>query len=192
MTLTGCGDGDRKPDGVMLPTDRFHDGDLAFRRGTGLTSRVVLAADHRGLYSHVGLLKRMEARWYVVHAVPGEPDYPGDEDRVKVDAVEHFFSRPLAAGGAVMRVKDAPERARRAVEHALVLYRNGVLFDHEYDLTDTTRMYCTEMVDFVYKKEGVDLSEGRLSRVNIPLFNGDYLLPNDIAQSGKLCLIYMF
>ena len=86
----------------------------------------------------------------------------------------------------------APEQARRAAERALALARAGVLFDHDYDLTDTAQMYCTELIEFVYKKGGIDLSEGRLSKINIPLFNGDYLLPCDIAQSGKLCLIYKF
>lgn len=53
-------------------------------------------------------------------------------------------------------------------------------------------MYCTELIDFVYRKEGIDLPEGRVSHVNIPGFRGDYLLPNDIAQSKRLCLIYYF
>lgn len=175
-----------------LPAGLFQDGDLAFRRGTGLTSRVVLAADKSGAYSHVGILKWMDGKWHVIHAVPGEPDYRGDEDRVKAEAIESFFARTRAASGAVMRVEDAPEPARRAAGHARRLFRAGVLFDHEYDLTDTVRMYCTELVDYVYKLEGVDLSEERLSKIDIPLFDGYYLLPNDIARSERLRLIYVF
>ncbi len=192
LGLVSCRERERVWEPAELPTDLFQDGDLVFRRGMGFTSRVVLAADRDGAYSHVGILKRIDGKWCVIHAVPGEPDYQGDKDRVKVDAVETFFSRTRAANGAVMRVKKAPEQARRAAERALALARAGVLFDHDYDLTDTAQMYCTELIEFVYKKGGIDLSEGRLSKINIPLFNGDYLLPCDIAQSGKLCLIYKF
>ena len=131
-------------------------------------------------------------KWCVIHAVPGEPDYKGDEDRVKMEPIEKFFSKKRASKGAVMRVEGETKCATKAAENAFLLFKAGILFDHEYDLTDTMKMYCTELIDHVYKKEGIDLSEGRLSRINMPLLSGDYLLPNDIAQSQKLRLIYIF
>lgn len=188
--LIGCKD--REREAVGLPLELFHDGDLVFRRGTGLTSRVVLAADEKGVYSHVGILKQMDGKWCVIHAVPGEPDYKGDEDRVKMEPIEKFFSKERASKGAVIRVEGETKCATKAAENAFLLFKAGILFDHEYDLTDTMKMYCTELIDHVYKKEGIDLSEGRLSRINMPLLSGDYLLPNDIAQSQKLRLIYIF
>lgn len=191
MVAGGCRGRGERPQ-RELPTGLFQEGDLVFRRGTGWTSRVVLAADRSGAYSHVGILKRMDGKWCVIHAVPGEPDFRGDRDRVKLEGVERFFARDRAANGAVMRVSDAPEEALQAAEKALALFRAGMLFDHEYDLADTTKMYCTELIDYVYKREGVDLSEGRRSKINIPLFNGYYLLPSDIVQSPRLRLIYMF
>ena len=191
FVLTACrGGGERAPGSV--PAELLREGDFAFPRGTGLTSRVVLAADKGGAYSHVGILSRSEGEWFVIHAVPGERDYEGDEDRVKMEPIEAFFARGRASSGAVMRVEASSDVAGRAARHALSLFRAGVLFDHEYDLTDTVKMYCTELIDYVYKSEGIDLSEGRLSRINIPVLSGDYLLPNDIAQSDKLSLIYQF
>lgn len=91
-----------------------------------------------------------------------------------------------------MRIAEDSASAYRAAVRAERLYHAHVLFDHDYNLADTTRLYCTELVDFVYKKQGIDLPEGRISHVNIPGFKGDYLLPNDIAQSKRLCLIYYF
>ena len=174
LVLVGCqGSSDKETPPVELPQELFRDGDIAFRRGTGITSRVVLAADREGAYSHTGILKKKAGQWYVIHAVPGEPDFKGDPDRVKMETVEVFFEKRKAVNG----------------EH---LYESHVLFDHDYDLADTTKMYCTELIDFVYRKEGIDLPEGRVSHVNIPGFRGDYLLPNDIAQSKRLCLIYYF
>ena len=187
----GCGKGGRQAP-ENLPVEQFRDGDLAFRRGMGLTSRAVLAADRRGAYSHVGILKQLDGTWCVIHAVPGESDTRSGEERVKVDALDVFFARSRAASGAVMRVEAAQEQACRAAQRALALYQAGVLFDHAYDLSDTVRMYCTELVEHVYKREGIDLSEGRRSRVDIPLFDGEYLLPHDIAQNEGLRVIYEF
>lgn len=177
---------------IDLPVDKFHEGDIVFRRGMGLTSQIVLAADSKGTYSHIGILKQIDNNWYVIHAVPGEPDYKGDADRVKIDDLYRFFAPDRASRGAVMRVDGESQAAQRAAQHALALFEAGVLFDHDYNLTDTTQMYCTELVNYVYQKEGIDLSEGRLSHINIPGLGGTYLLPNDIAQNQKLQIIYSF
>lgn len=193
LTLAGCqASSDKETPSVQLPQALFRDGDIAFRRGTGIASRVVLAADREGNYSHTGILKKQKGKWYVIHAVPGEPDFKDDPDRVKMEPIEAFFKKRKVVNGAIMRVQEDSIAACRAAIHAEHLYNARVLFDHDYDLADTTKMYCTEFIDFIYKKEGIDLPEGRISHVNIPGFRGDYLLPNDIAQSKRLCLIYYF
>lgn len=179
-------------DMLLLPKELFREGDIVFRRGTGFTSRIVLAANKRGIYSHTGILKLYNGTWYVIHAVPGEPDFKGDVDRVKMEPIEHFFDIRKAVKGAVMRVQNDSLTACKAAFSAFRLFRNHVMFDHSYDLNDTTELYCTELIDYVYRKEGVDLPEGHITPVNIPGFNGDYLMPNDIAQSKHLCLIYYF
>lgn len=193
LVLAGCqGSFDKKTSSVQLPQELFRDGDIAFRRGTGITSRIVLAADREGNYSHAGILKKKDGQWYVIHAVPGEPDFKDDPDRIKMETVEVFFEKRKAVNGAIMRIQENSVAACRAAVNAEHLYDAHVLFDHDYDLADTTKMYCTEFVDFVYRKEGIDLPEGRISHVNMPGLKGDYLLPNDIAQSKHLCLIYYF
>ena len=49
LVLVGCqGSSDKETPPVELPQELFRDGDIAFRRGTGITSRVVLAADREG------------------------------------------------------------------------------------------------------------------------------------------------
>lgn len=153
---------------------------------------MVLAADRQGTYSHTGILKQEGGMWYVIHAVPGEPDFKGDVDRVKMEPVEQFFHAERATRGAVMRLQGDSTVAGRAARSAFRLFQEHVLFDHEYDLADTTKMYCTELIDYVYRNEGVDLPEGCITPVHIPGFNGDYLMPNDIAQSKRLCMIYYF
>lgn len=94
LILAGCqGSPDKKTRLLQLPQELFRDGDIAFRRGTGITSRVVLAADREGTYSHTGILKKKDGQWYVIHAVPGEPDFKDDPDRVKWRPLKCFLKK---------------------------------------------------------------------------------------------------
>ena len=77
---------------AVLPADSLlREGDVVFRRGTGLISRAVLAADEDGQFSHIGIVVRNGNHWMVVHAVPGEPEFKGDSDRVKMEPIASFF-----------------------------------------------------------------------------------------------------
>lgn len=160
-------------------------GDLAFRRGQGLTSRAVLAADRGGHYSHVGIVVRDSAGWSVVHAVPGE----GGGDRVKREPVEVFFQPRRAANGAVLRTADAAAAARAA---AAAVTKIGVPFDHGYELSDTARLYCTELIRLVFARQGIDPTGGRRSRIDLPGFDGEYILPGDLLGDPPLERVYAF
>lgn len=176
-----------------LPTEQFADGDLAFRRGVGLTSHIVLAAeDGNGMYSHVGIIKLIDGKCYVIHSVPDEPDFEGDIDRVKIEPIEEFFAPEKAVKGVVMRYSGNSQANLSSAQVAMSVAERRTPFDHKYDLTDTTEMYCSEMVDFAYRKAGVDLSEGRRSRLDVPVYGGVYLMPDDLIKNSKMEVIYKF
>ncbi len=86
-----------------FPYELLREGDLVFRRGTGLVSKVVIAADKGGSYSHIGIIVKEDSMWKVVHAVPGEPDYKGDPDRIKMEDLSQFFQKERAKAGVVVR-----------------------------------------------------------------------------------------
>lgn len=174
------------PDDIQL-----HEGDIVFRQGRSIASRAVLSADKAGYYSHIGIVVRYNDKWQVVHAVPDEPDYDGDTDRVKIDDLNTFFSSERANSGALMRVAN-DTLAQNAASKALDVFNKKTLFDHKYDLNDTSAVYCTELVYHVYNRQGLDLTEGRRSKVSIPGFRGTYIFPSDIQQSSFLNLIYNF
>ena len=189
--VISCSRKDTK-DEAVFPEDEFSDGDLAFRRGMGILSRVVLAADEKGVFSHVGILKQIDGKWYVVHAVPDELEFEGDVDRVKIEPLSKFYAFDKASRGAIMRYDGDTASVHRAAEHAVEIAKRGTLFDHDYNLDDTTKMYCTEMVNFVYAESGIDLSEGRRTVAHIPALGGIYIMPGDISGNKKLELIYQF
>lgn len=175
-----------------IPKKTLRSGDIVFRQGSGLTSRIVQTADKNGIYSHVGIVLRdKNGDYMVVHAVPGEPDFKGDVDRVKLEHIDNFFGNGKAICGAVMRVNVDSAKAARAATYALNIFQQNTLFDHQYDLSDTTQMYCTELVYFVYKKEGVTLADTEKTLV-IPIINKKCLLPGDLLEGNHLSILTQF
>ena len=173
------------------PQENIREGDLVFRRGIGLASQFVLLADKKGMYSHIGIVVLAENKYKIVHAVPGEPDSKGSEDRVKIDDIDTFFANDRAKSGAIMRIGN-DSIALHAAKEALRIYNKGMLFDHKYNLRDTSQMYCTELIHFVYSRAGIDLTEGRRNIINLPSFSGEYIFPSDIQQNTSIKTIYIF
>lgn len=180
-----------KPKSILPDDCQLKTGDVVFRRGGGLTSHVVLAADVNGNYSHLGIVVDSAGVKMVVHAVPGEPDYDGDEDRVKMDTPEQFFSTALTTIGEVCRPKDTII-GRKAAEVAMRQYRKHVLFDHDYNDKDTTKMYCTELVAYAYHEAGYELISKERHKVDLPFLKVECIFPSDIYSSEFLESIIMF
>lgn len=189
--LASCAETEQRsilPEGCELRA-----GDVVFRRGSGLTSRAVLAADRNGAYSHIGIVVDSCGVMMVVHAVPGEPDYEGDPDRVKMDTPQRFFSSMNARIGEVKRLRGDSATALRAARFAVDVYKRGTLFDHDYDDTDTTKMYCCELIDFVYRKAGRSLAGQKRHYFHLPGLNPiRCILPSDICNSGELDTVMSF
>lgn len=186
----GCGDNEGVSSRYDELLPHLADGDLLFRKGTGVVGRVVTAFDSEGQYSHVGIVAQRNGEWYVVHAVPHEHDFKGDFDRVKCDPLEHFVGYYSDAEVGLYRPQVSPEQVQIAVNNALRLSDMRVEFDHDYDLADTTKLYCTELVEYVYELAGVSLSEGRRSDISFIGSSSPQIMPSDLTQSTKLKPIF--
>ena len=167
------------------------EGDIVFRRGSSLASRVVLASDTKGNYSHIGIVVWDNDEYKIVHAVPGEsvPDLP---DRVKMDCVNKFFARDKAVAGKVMRLDMSDSLRGLVATKAREYYQNKTLFDHHYDLSDTVQLYCTELIWQAFNSVGVDISANSRSYVNFLWYQGDFIFPSDISKNKNLISIYSF
>lgn len=189
LTACSCNNG---REGTILPAGlHLKEGDVVFRRGGGFTSHAVLMADKGGAYSHVGIVADSAGQMVVVHAVPGEPDYEGDEDRVKMDRPADFFAKTRADRGAVYRPRDSVA-ARQAARRAVASYRRGTLFDHDYDDSDTTAMYCTELVVNAFSKTRRPLRGMTRHHLHLVGFEADCVLPSDVLHSKELKEITTF
>ncbi len=167
------------------------EGDIVFRRGSSLASRVVLASDAGGNYSHIGILVRDGNEFKVVHAVPGESekDHP---DRVKMDCMTEFFAYQRAVSGSIMRMEMEDSICQRVAAKAKDYFRNKTLFDHHYDLTDSTALYCTELIWRAFNDAGIDITDQSRSYVNFLWYQGDFIFPSDISRNENLITIHSF
>lgn len=191
VLVTAC-KSHRHETGCILPDSvKLQVGDVVFRRGGGLESHAVLLMDSEGEYSHVGIVVDTMGRKMIVHAVPGEPDFEGDMDRVKLDSVEKFFSPLYAVTGAVARPMDN-RCGQKAAKKAMELFRRGVLFDDDYDMSDTTKFYCTELVLWAFERSGIKLLCTPPNHVELPMLKADVYYPSDVYHSKYLHTISIF
>jgi len=166
----------------------LQEGDIVFRRGMSLASRVVLLAGKEGGYSHIGIIVKDSLNWKVIHAVPGETDKKNPEEIIKKESLSQFFASERAVAGAIFRLDTIESIRFQAAQKAKILFERKLLFDHQYDLEDSSKMYCTELIYFVYICAGIDISEGR--RSSYPAFREAFLLPEDILAYSKLKKIW--
>ena len=190
LLLTAC---TRRQVGTILPEGcRLQTGDVVLRCGAGMLSHAVLLAEgDEGTYSHVGIVVDSSGVAMIVHAVPDEPDYEGDPDRVKMEMPEKFYHAMMAKQGAVLRHRDSMA-AKRAAAKAKEVYRRHTLFDHDYNDHDTTRMYCTELITFAFSSTGAPLRGIESHRLPLPGVDYACVLPSDIYECSDFRLIISF
>ncbi|MBO4851721.1 MAG: hypothetical protein J5529_12615 [Prevotella sp.] len=185
LAIACGGDSDNKA-GTLLPSSlHLQAGDVVMRMGNSVASHAVTALDRQGEYSHTGIVVDSCGVAMVVHAVPDEPDYDGDPDRVKMETPEEFFSTARAKSGEILRPTDSVAGAA-AAKTAMEAYRRHTLFDHHYDDQDTTLMYCTELVVHAYRRAGVELMGKERHHINTPWMEVHCMFPSDLLRSPFL------
>lgn len=188
LLLARCGKSSRP---APIPEAILQEGDLAFRQGSSWASKVVLMLDSAGQYSHVGIVVRRGNEWVVVHAVPDERD-DGGRDTVKADALATFFLPSRATHGAIARLDASLHVRRQAALAALQLVKSHKEFDHNYDWSDTTALYCTQLVQHCYRSAGIDICCGHRKRIDAPGYHGYYVFPSGLMSNPKLRQIFYY
>ena len=193
VALSGCGTTPsasslQHTEHLNIPVDSLHSTDLAFRLGRTLqSSAIATGSDTDARYSHIGIIVRQADDVSVIHI---EPQRGGDEG-VRCERLEEFFADDKAVSGAIVRLDNLTCEQRQTISQYLLLAaRSPIRFDHDYSLSDTTRMYCTELTEWAYSKAGVTLSAGR--RHTLPLASEAVILPGDILQRDDIIPIWAF
>jgi cell wall-associated NlpC family hydrolase len=167
-------------------------GDLIFRIGNewqgdavrGISS-LWAAREKRGdPYSHVGMLVGAPGHWQVLHSVPSEAQ--GRANAVVVDELDFFLASERARGIAIYRVEADEEARAAAVLHA----RSRLGTPFRLVANDTEGQYCTTLIWYAWQYAGIDLG-ARFEHLNVPLAEGDYLLPHSLRMAKRLRLLHI-
>ncbi len=175
-----------------ISTEMFNSGDIAFRRGESIVSEVVMFNDIDGKYSHVGIVVESDSGLMIVHSVPGENTNSPNYDLIIIESFEKFFAPEVATNGEILRMELDSTQRKLLSKFAIEKVSQKVPFDHSYDLSDTTKLYCTELLQHLYEKIGVDLAQGRVTSINVPGMANDYIMPSDIYHNNKLKSIFIY
>ena len=181
MVMSCSNDTNRSRDQVMFDTTELRNGDLLFRNGIGYESRVVTGLSD-GKFSHIGIAYHNGRQWNVIHAVPGESG-KDEPEYLKCEPISEFYGYSRAKLGGMARVSCTDSIANIIAERALHVVNRKVVFDNDYDINDTSKLYCTELVRLVYLTQHIDLCEDRWHKIPIINTKVQVIFPEDIWNS---------
>jgi hypothetical protein len=167
---------------AQIDTARLRSGDLVFRAGRGWEADAVRVMSQDS-FSHVGMIERTDdGRIFVIHAAPPENGGHGFVERVPLSE----FNHPRYASDIVFfRRSDVPaEAGARAAEHARAMAAGHVPFDEDFDIADSSALYCTELVLLAYAQSGSALPSAGLARSRLALIDG-VVFPADLLRSDR-------
>lgn len=192
LTMIQCSGPEQPRLSPKIPIEKLQAGDIAFRRGESIASEVVLYNDIDGRYSHVGLVVETDSGLMVAHSVPGETSTQETIDVIQIEHINHFFEPKVSVRGEIMRMN--LDSVQRHLLNILALKKvdDKVPFDHNYDLSDTTKLYCTELLQLLFKNIGIDLAQGRITPINVPGLSNNYIMPSDIYNNNNLKTIFYY
>ena len=170
-----------------IPVDGIEPGDIAFRLGRTLHSSLIASAgDSLSSFSHVGIIVERDGELAVIHIEPSSTN-----DSIRRESIGEFFQGDRSAAGAIFRVENLDDvKLSTILGHAERIYNSRILFDHDYMLSDATRMYCTELIEHIYSHCGISLSRG-MTR-SLPLVKEPVILPADMAQNPMLKCVWSY
>ena len=170
---------------VTMAHSILANGDVVFRRTDGLLGDIVLGSDSASEYTHVGIIQVSGRGVFVVHATPAED--AAHLGGVVVDSFDKFVGDAGVSRVAVYRLRSGDLRvAQQAVAWAIIQAQKRIPFDGKFDLSDSTAMYCTELVWRGFRSAGVSLTEPAATQFRIPLIPDTLILVSDIVSSPLL------
>lgn len=166
---------------IFINNTRFRTGDLLFRRGSSFESLMVLMADRRGDFSHIGIVLVENDTTWVVHMEPGK-DTSGSE-LIRKESVFSFLAPEKSTQYSLFRLKNKEtvdfQKVEEYINQALA---KGYEFDNKYDADDEDKLYCSELVSSAYQHGGLDLLEGKIDNLGVFSINISIILPSSLIR----------
>lgn len=151
MNLTACHQENRSLNKTPLDTSQFQEGDFVLRRGYGLVSTYI-AKNYGGKnqLSHVGIVVQRNSQLNVIHSISKQLS---TKEGVIEESLATFISE--AKNGKIFiysPLPGTPKQRQRIAATAKRLAKANIGFDMEFNLQDTTKLFCTELALYCLQK----------------------------------------
>ncbi len=133
-------------------------GDIILRRGYGLVSRMIATKlDGKYALSHCGVVVQVNNELHVVHCLSS--DY-SEIDGVQTHELQAFVKQSRPGSLVVNRLNDSTLH-QPFVQAVMRYLHEGRKFDHDFDIFENEKIYCTELVWLALKDAAnLDVYEG--------------------------------
>jgi hypothetical protein len=165
------------------------EGDIVFRRGISTESYAVMAIDGNTRYSHVGVIhKNQEGKIGVVHIEPGDR-YP--DNTIRFEPLEIFWDKKRASKGGIYRTLLDDQKKENISSYLERVIEERVKFDDGYNLFDTSKIYCTELLYHAFQCGGIEITKGVLDTLLFPK-RKPIIFPGTILRNRDLQTIFLY
>lgn len=160
----------------------FHDGDLILRKGQSIESEIVDIADSKSNFSHIGIVKMVNNQPWIIHASPESTK--GDLDPYLFEQLSTFLAFSKSKRFAHYSLKpDYTELGKIATNYAYHEFEEEGTFDHEYNLLNSDRQYCSELVLNAYLASGIRLLTSEQAKITILGKTREIILPSQLTKN---------
>ena len=161
--------------------EHLSDGDLVFRTGRDIMSRLVLSQGHSSRFSHVGVVLKRQSGLVVVHALPRNGPFPGG---VLVESLTVFAATDSASDIGFYRIKGVKPYSRNRVRE-YVLRQIGKPFDDDFLLSEDKKLYCTELVLKALDAAEIGVTTS-VPQIHVMLIAEPVVTPDYLSKSSQL------
>ena len=166
-----------------IDTSKLKNGDLVLRCGRSAESYAVYLADHNSEFTHIGIIAIQNNTAYVIHAVPHK------RKTVKKEKLSTFLNKKNASQFAVYRSNYPTLILQNVVDAAEEFYVQKIEFDSSYNLNNSSKLYCTELVLKAFEKGGLYLNL-QTKKVDILINSYQILFPSEFTKNPNFYKIY--
>lgn len=167
---------------IFIDTSQFQYGDLVFKKGNSWHSDAISAMSGDSKYSHVGVIIHTSNKLAVLHAAPDD-DGLQMKGQSRIDSLQQFLQPGTFSSYAVYRGH------WNLNPHISIDNLIGKKFDSSFDLSESERLYCTELVLLFYQLHNINL-EAQSTFYNLIYKRGSVITPDSLSKAPGLNLLY--
>lgn len=121
----------------------LHSGDIILRRGYGMFSDgIVKVQQSKYPVSHCAMILADSGKIKVAHSLSSSV---AEIDGAQTQSLQRFLNESVPNTVMVVRFKSSRDTIQQLLNRMKYYTNKHVPFDHEFDKSDTTRFYCTEL-----------------------------------------------